>query len=127
MRVIRAKKKQIQGIDGSSMSVEYDNMGEPYREGVRIAIESDERSVSVLLDADDVRGLVAALDPFFNATPTDRSSLEQKLYDQLFDVRDRLGKLSARKSIREQTDEDEINAINGSVNRAIGVLIGTSR
>lgn len=127
VRVLRAKTKRIDGIDGSLLCVEYDNMGEPYREGVRIGIEHDGRTVSALLDVKDVRGLVNALDPFYNTTPEAKTEWEQRTYNLLFDVRERLGKLRDRKSIREQNDEEEIDAIGGMVNHAIGLLIGTSR
>lgn len=102
-------------------------MGEPYREGVRIGIEHDGRTVSALLDVKDVRDLVNALDPFYNTTPEAKTEREQRTYNLLFDVRERLGKLRDRKSIREQNDEEEIDAIGGMVNHAIGLLIGTSR
>lgn len=127
MRVIKAKTKRIGGIDGSLLCIEYDNMGEPYREGVRIGIEHDGRTVSALLDVQDVCGLVTALDPFYNTTPEAKTERDQKTYNLLFDVRERLGKLRDRKSIREQNDEEEIDAIGGMVNHAIGLLIGTSR
>lgn len=122
VRVIRAKTKRIAGIDGSSLSVEYDNMGEPYREGVRIGIEHDGITVSALLDAKDVISLVSALAPFFNANPEIK---QERAYHLLFGVRERLGKLLDRKSIREQNDTDEIDAINCAVDHVIGVIIGT--
>ena len=127
VRVIRAKTKRIDGLDGSLLCVEYDNIGEPYREGVRIGIEHDGRTVSALLDVKDVRDLVNALDPFYNTVPEAKTEREQRTYNLLFDVRERLGKLRDRKSIREQNDEEEIDAIGGMVNHAIGLLIGTSR
>lgn len=127
MRIIRAKTKQIDGLDGSKLIVEYDNMGEPYREGVRIGIEHDGKSISALLDAKDARSLVTAIDPFFNTTPQARTDREQKTYNLLFDVRERLEQLRNRKSIRLQNDEDEIDAIGGMINDAMGLLIGVVR
>jgi hypothetical protein len=67
MRIIKAKRTEMAGIDGSSLSVEYDNMGEPFREGVRLAICDGSRTVSALLEADDVRELISALSPFVAA------------------------------------------------------------
>ena len=124
MRIVRAKTKRIDGLDGSSLIVEYDNMGEPYREGVRIGIEHDGNAISALLDAKDARGLVTAIDPFLQTTPQARTEREQKTYNLLFDVRDRLSKLRESKSIQLQNDEEEIDAIGGMVNDAIGLLIG---
>jgi hypothetical protein len=124
MRIVRAKTKRIDGLDGSSLIVEYDNMGEPYREGVRIGIEHDGKAISALLDAKDARGLVTAIDPFLQTTPQARTEREQKTYNLLFDVRDRLSKLRESKSIQLQNDEEEIDAIGGMVNDAIGLLIG---
>jgi hypothetical protein len=130
MRIVRAKTKRIDGLDGSSLIVEYDNMGEPYREGVRIGLEHEGRAISALLDAKDARGLVTAIDPFINTTAQDeeaKTEREQRTYRLLFDVRDRLDQLRKRKSIQLQNDEEEIDAIGGMVNDAIGLLIGTVR
>jgi hypothetical protein len=130
MRIVRAKTKRIDGLDGSSLIVEYDNMGEPYREGVRIGLEHDGRAISALLDAKDAHGLVTAIEPFINTKAQDeeaKTEREQRTYRLLFDVRDRLDQLRKRKSIQLQNDEEEIDAIGGMVNDAIGLLIGTVR
>ena len=124
MRIIKAKTKRIDGLDGSKLIVEYDNMGEPYREGVRIGIEHDGEAISALLDAKDAFSLVRAIDPFFQTTPHARNDREQTTYNLLFDVRERLGELRNRKSIRLQSDEEEIDAIGGMINNAMGFLLG---
>jgi hypothetical protein len=67
MKVIRSVKKVISGIDGSELVIEYDNLGEPYREGVRLTISSDRMqtdTLSVLLDVRDVEVAIAVLQSF---------------------------------------------------------------
>lgn len=49
----------MHGLDGSKLRVEYDNMGEPFREGIRLTIEGecDCACSSVLLNEEDAATL----------------------------------------------------------------------
>lgn len=62
MRQIYESSAVIVGIDCSRLEITYDNMGEPYREGIRLSIHTEESaSVSVLLYENDVELLQQAL------------------------------------------------------------------
>ena len=59
----KAKPLVLKGEDGCQLSVGYDNRGEPFREGVRLAVEIlidneyAETRMQVMLEVDEVRQL----------------------------------------------------------------------
>jgi len=65
MRISRKTRLELTGIDGGRLAVEYDNIGEPFREGVLLSFEDDSvptgNWVGVLLDVEDAVKLRDAL------------------------------------------------------------------
>lgn len=59
MRVDRSKAKlELQGEDGDRLVVQYDNMGEPFREGISLALKQEYATeVSVFLEESEARQL----------------------------------------------------------------------
>jgi hypothetical protein len=68
MRIVRQSKMTLSGVGDGQLTLEYDNVGEPFREGVLISIEDASQTqgdrVGVLLAADEVAALREALGEF---------------------------------------------------------------
>ena len=66
MKVVRSTKPLVFTDDGSTVSVHYDNEGDPFREGVSISFSSETYPLNahVLLDGRDVQLLIAKLREF---------------------------------------------------------------
>ncbi len=62
MKLVRRDRVTLSSLSGESkLTVEYDNLGEPFREGVLLTIDDESNYVGVLLDRDDVIRLRDAL------------------------------------------------------------------
>lgn len=70
----------MRGIDGSKLRVEYDNMGEPFREGIRLTIEHecDDACCSVLLSEEDAATLQDILGALLSRQKLDTKTLTTK-------------------------------------------------
>jgi hypothetical protein len=66
MKILQAKAVTFDGVDGGKLRLMNDNMGEPFREGVRIEITSPDSSClgTALLDAYEAKRLAEALQSF---------------------------------------------------------------
>lgn len=65
MKIIQTSRLELQGEEGAKLEVYNDNLGEPYREGVRISITNGfDREVSAMLDGFDAHKLSRKLAEF---------------------------------------------------------------
>jgi len=63
MRISRPKRIRLDGVDANtSLTIEYDNRGEPYREGLSFEIEDNGEWVRVMLERYELGKLKAAID-----------------------------------------------------------------
>lgn len=58
------RRLEIDGQGGGSVKLFYDNIGEPYREGVAFDVQSEDDWVRVLMDVNDVRKMRNKLNEF---------------------------------------------------------------
>lgn len=90
MKVVRVARRFLSGFDGSELAVEYDNLGEPYREGIRISLAAaDPRDDgrSALLSGRDALELRKHLDAFLG---TDLGGHTAPLHDRVLTAVDKL-------------------------------------
>lgn len=80
-RIVRRTRTELCGISGGKLTVEYDNVGEPYREGILVSlISSDdpatyaENCVGVLLDHQDACYLRDMLNQFIGKVENGRNA-----------------------------------------------------
>lgn len=58
MRRIHQQELVMQGLkENTSLTVAYDNMGEPFREGIVLRFEDEDEHIRVLLDESDAHKL----------------------------------------------------------------------
>lgn len=57
MRIQRVAPLELIGEDGESLRVEWDNRGEPYREGVSLTFEDGKAHLMVFLDTEETKQL----------------------------------------------------------------------
>lgn len=62
MKIVRLKKRVIRAEDGQDLVLEYDNMGEPYREGCSMTI-GDQRAFLESHKAIELRDLLNEMYP----------------------------------------------------------------
>jgi len=73
VRVARKTRVELCGIDGGRLAVEYDNLGEPFREGVLLSFEDDSVQtgnwIGVMLDPEDAVKLRDAINGLIGESP----------------------------------------------------------
>lgn len=67
MKINRLRKVKIAGVDEkTALTLQYDNRGEPYREGLTLELEEGLKFTSVMLDGREAYKLYTELGKFLN-------------------------------------------------------------
>lgn len=70
MKRLHQQELVMQGLkESTSLTVAYDNMGEPFREGIMLRFEDEDEHIRVLLDEADARKLRDLLNQLLNEDP----------------------------------------------------------